>query len=898
MEAIGYSFRVYKDDGSEFFKTAYIGKNASQHFISVLKNIEDSFQDYCKTNVEMSLTDYQICRHAVRTNCEECGIRFNNNSSTCVKTRHHDHLTGEYISALCCVCNFKKKKYYYIPCYGHNMTHFDSNLILEVLDEAPTNSISHNSEAVMTFCIGKFKFLDSLLFLKQSLADLSENLLAKDPSLFSILRSSELCQTQGKFDQQKFNLLTAKLVFPYKALEDGILCLERKDFLDKKYFYNELTESDITKSQHEKAIQIAHTFNCTTFKQYLALYVKLDTILLADVWFYFVKSLKTDYQGLNPESGYISINQYIFDAVKARVKRERGHEIQLISDQLPDFHNDCSKGIRGGNVFLKTRLAFSTDFEEKVVSLMNLKEKAQYKLLLINKCSESTFQSNQLKKMGHTKKCINPICKNIIDLSDSKYCNFHSPTYILPLDFTNLYGVAMSSKLPVCNFQKLSTNELKNFQKLYNYISLSKKYNGQVLDENSKTGYIFGVDLEFPKDAHKKLDQFVVCSAKKSITKDMLSLHQKRLWKKLYPNVDFNSVNQELLVPTFDKIQNYVVHYTLLKCYCKLGMKVTILRGYKFDQDNIIASHISACTEARAKATSKIDQISKKNQSNTFYGKTAEQLHKRVKIQYFTDFKKLEKSCRNRTVTNFKIIHSNLVQVSFQPTQVTLNRPIYLGFCILEISKRIVLDFFYNTLCKKFHSSKIKCCYSDTDSYYLEIKGYDEDTIFSKLNDHIDFSNFPSDHPRFNNDKKFKLGFLKVDTGCRKINAFMAVRKKSYCYYTSLPGENSVRSVKLKGVKKTVFPHISLENYKQTILDGCVLKQSFKKIGKNKHRLYMTEQRKIALNSFDASCRYKTCGICTTTYSKDKNNQYCHNIDCEIKKLLLSVWTRYEKDKH
>ena len=312
---------------------------------------------------------------------------------------------------------------------------------------------------------------------------------------------------------------------------------------------------------------------------------------------------------------------------------------------------------------------------------------------------------------------------------------------------------------------------------------------------------------------------------------------------------------------------------------------------YKFFQDFIFRGHVADCTKRRSESTSKIDQDGEKLASNVVFGKSSEQILNRSKIEYYNDFNKLYQASNTQKIKDFKIIKENLVQVTFQQSVVKINRPIYLGFSVLDISKQIVIDFFYNVLLKKF--SKLKCVYSDTDSYYLEIKGYTEDRIFSKLSEHLDFSNFPSNHPRFNNSKKFKLGFLKVDTSAKVIHAFVAIRKKNYMYSTNLPTEKSERVVKLKGIKKSSFQQVSLDDYKRTVLNGCVSRVNLKKIEKSKHKLYFSEQRKVALNSFDASSMYKDCGICTTSYvSRCKNAEICSSIDCKIKKLLLRVWSK------
>ena len=891
MKAVAFSFRAYLQDGTEFFKQSYVGDKAVQKFLSLLKQVEPIFQDFIRTNIPMNLSKYEIYQHLKRENCETCGVTFGLTSNS-IKARHHDHMTGKFISSVCTKCNLEMRRQYYVPIYVHNLTYFDSNLIIAASEMPPKNSISYNSEAVMTFTLGQFKFIDSLLFLKQPLSQLVSNLYDKDPKLFKILRKSELCQTDSKFDPKKFELMASKLIFPYKALEGGISCLVNENFLHKKYFYNDLTYSYISDEEHGKAIEIAQVYNCKTFKQYINLYVKLDTILLADVWNYFVKSMILNYKGLNPESGYISLPQFIFDSVKSLVFRERGTEIKLISNELPQFYDDCCSGIRGGKVFLKSRLSFSSDFEQQMISFMNIKERKIYNNLLKQKLVRSDLKSIKSEKNPSSIKCskcprlINPILK-------TKYCDFHEPRHIIALDFTNLYGLAMSYKLPFSDFSYLNKSQLRHMQELFDSISSGKKADS-ILDDKAQTGYIFCVDIYFPKKVHQKLDRFVVCPIKSKVTFDMLSYIQKQIFKKLNIDKQYKST-EDMLIPSFKNIKNYVIHYSLLKSYCQLGIRVIINRGYKFYQDTILKTHVTNCSKRRSLSSSKIDQVSEKYQSNLLFGKTCEKIENRVHIIYYGGFSNIEKNCKSKTIKNFKIIRDNLVQVSYDQPFIKFTRPIHLGFCVLEISKKIVLDFYYNVLNKKFHPTKIKCLYSDTDSYYLEIKGIDLSEIYKRLNNYLDFSNFPPSHSKYNTDNKFKLGFLKIDTSDKLIHSFLAIRKKSYCLYTSLPGQKPVRTTKLKGVKKSAFSKILLSDYKKTILGSAIKRVNVSKIAKSRHNLYLTNERKIALNSFDSSSLYKTCGICTTTFFINKKNTVCNDINCKIFKLLLTVWERCER---
>lgn len=132
----------------------------------------------------------------------------------------------------------------------------------------------------MTFQIGMFKFIDSLLFLKESLKTLVNDLRDKDKNSFTILKKSSLCKTNDVFDPRKFDLLLGKLAFCYdyltrETMKEGLPVQEK--------FYNNLTSTHITSQEYSLVKEIFKLFECTTLGDLLKIYVKLDVILLGEI---------------------------------------------------------------------------------------------------------------------------------------------------------------------------------------------------------------------------------------------------------------------------------------------------------------------------------------------------------------------------------------------------------------------------------------------------------------------------------------------------------------------------------------------------------------------------------------------------------------------------------------
>ena len=110
--------------------------------------------------------------------------------------------------------------------------------------------------------------------------------------------------------------------------------------------------------------------------------------------------------------------------------------------------------------------------------------------------------------------------------------------------------------------------------------------------------------------------------------------------------------------------------------------------------------------------------------NNSVFGKTMENLHKRVDVRLVTDEKKLLKLASKPTYVSSKIFNENLVAVHKIKEALTLNRPPYVGMCILDVSKTLMYDFHYNYIKKKY-GDRAKLLFTDTDSLTYEIEAED-----------------------------------------------------------------------------------------------------------------------------------------------------------------------------
>lgn len=165
--------------------------------------------------------------------------------------------------------------------------------------------------------------------------------------------------------------------------------------------------------------------------------------------------------------------------------------------------------------------------------------------------------------------------------------------------------------------------------------------------------------------------------------------------------------------------------------------------------------------------------------NNSVFGKTMENLRKRVDIQLIHRERRLLKVTAKPGFKSFKIFNDDLASVELTKQKLVLNRPIYVGFSILEMSKVLMYDFHYNHI-KSTYGEKAKLLFTDTDSLcYNIIKEYLYKDL-EKVKIHFDFSDYPTDHFLYDSTNKKFLGKMKDETMSVPMTEFVGLRPKMY----------------------------------------------------------------------------------------------------------------------
>ena len=183
-------------------------------------------------------------------------------------------------------------------------------------------------------------------------------------------------------------------------------------------------------------------------------------------------------------------------------------------------------------------------------------------------------------------------------------------------------------------------------------------------------------------------------------------------------------------------------------------------------------------------------------------------------------------------------------------TKVKMNKPIYLGLSIWEISKILMYEFWYDYMKPKY-GDNVKLCYMDTDSFIMNIKTEDfYKYIANDVEKRFDTSNYKVDRPlpTGKNKKVIVIGLMKDELGGRIITEFVALRPKTYSYLT----DDCKEDKKAKGTKKCVLRRmIKFNDFKNCLLNGEVVLKSQQRFKSKGHDVYTENINKIALSSND-----------------------------------------------
>jgi len=441
-----------------------------------------------------------------------------------------------------------------------------------------------------------------------------------------------------------------------------------------------------------------------------------------------------------------------------------------------------------------------------------------------------------------------------ISTISNRYCKANNPlvegydpsqptTFITYLDANNLYGHAQSQPLPVGDFRFLSPIEIDTLDLMS-------------IPEDSDVGYIFDCDLEYPTHLHDSHSDYPLAPEHLTVTREMLSPFAEHLAGKGWRP-------SEKLIPNLYGKTHYVTHYRNLQFYIRHGLVHTKThRVLSFSQRPWLKPWIDLCTAQRQAAKSDFEADVAKLQANATYGKTMEQVRNRVNIRLIVDPAKLRKAVSKPSYRQAQIINKDLVMVRGARQKVLLNKPIAVGFSILDLSKLTMYQFYYDYLKAKYNE---RCCllFTDTDSLCCKIQTENLYEDMEESADLFDTSNFEPTHPLYSKQNHRVLGKMKNETGSTPPVEFVGLRTKMYSLSCGTKSQKKAKGIQKRFVKKHVqhdsFLHV-LRNTTSTT------NAKFRAFRSTNHVLNTVEMSKLCLSALDDKRYILDCGMRTLAY--------------------------------
>ena len=555
-------------------------------------------------------------------------------------------------------------------------------------------------------------------------------------------------------DGNKFELLLRKGVYPYEYM-DNWKRFEEESLPDKESFYSNLNKEGISDKDYAHAQKVWKEFNLKNLGEYHDLYVQSDTAVLADVFESFRDKCLEIYE---PDPAhFLSAPGLAWHACLKKTQVE----LELLTDN--DMLLIFEEGIRDGMCQATHRYA----------------------------------------------------------KANNKYMNNHDKneesSYLEYLDANNLYGWAMSQKLPVKNFKWIKEDDILKF-----YEAFMKNY-----DEDSDQGYVLEVDVKYPETIRM--------------------LHSGLAF--LPERMKINKCTK--LTCTIQNKENYIIHIRALKQAINHGLKLKKAhKVIEFDQEAWLKSYIDMNTDLRKQAKNDFEKDFFKLMNNSVFGKTMENVrnHRDTKIE--TMDKRRSILASEPTYHSTKYISRDLLIMEMKRTEVKMNKPIYLGQAILDLIKTLMYEFWYDYIKPKY-GDKARLCYIDTDSFVIDIKTED---FYKDIADDVerwfDASNYDKKDNRplpIGKNKKV-IGLFKDELGGKIVKEFCALRAKAYTYKLDDDSEHK----KAKGTKKCIIKReLKFENYEDSLFNDKLIIRSQQRFRSYNHKVYTEEVNKIALSSND-----------------------------------------------
>ena len=634
------------------------------------------------------------------------------------KVRDHCHFTGQYRGAAHNKCNLMCRKPKVLPVIFHNLQGYDAHLFIKQLArlEGDLNCIPSTEEKYISFSK-------------------------------SIKVGEYYCLKLGKMCPINFEI---RFLDSFKFLQTSLANLVSN--LSADDFHN-------TKHVFKKNVELLTRKGVYPY-DYVSSLDKLSETCLPPKEEFYSQLYDEDISDDDYQHAIRVWNTFKCKSIRDYHNLYLKSDVLLLADVFKNFRATCLKHYKldPAHYYTSPGLAWDACLKETGQKLQLLHD---YDMLMM-------FERGIRGGITH-------ISKRYAEANNKYMKNYNlgkETTFIQYLDANNLYGWAMSQNLPTHGFKWM-----KNITK-EKVMDILDKANHSMSNRGRK-GYIFEVDLEYPKKLWETHNDYPLAPEKMIV----------------------NGV--EKIICHFKPRKNYVVHYRNLRQYLELGMRITAVhRGISFYQSSWMEPYIRKNTELRKTAANNFEKDFFKLMNNSVFGKTIENIRKRQNIELVDNRKKAVKLTSKPNFDRVTIFDRNLIAVHMKKTEVYFNKPVYVGQAILDLSKTLMFNFHY-TYIKEKYKDKAELLFTDTDSlmYHIHTDDFYKDISYD-IQTKFDTSDYPSIHPSgiITGVNKKVIGMFKDEVAGKQITHFVGLRPKLYSF--KIEEEREVR--KCKGIKKNI----------------------------------------------------------------------------------------------
>ena len=274
-----------------------------------------------------------------------------------------------------------------------------------------------------------------------------------------------------------------------------------------------------------------------------------------------------------------------------------------------------------------------------------------------------------------------------------EYDPLRPTNYLQYLDANNLYGWAMSQPLPTGEFKWVDIENIKQEAR-----ELKRTIDMMLRNSNRGVGYVLEVDVKYPKELH-------------DLHNDLPFMCEKIRVSRV-----------EKLVPNLHDKKKYVIHVKALKQALNHGLVLEkIHRVIQFKQSAWMKEYIDFNTRLRTVTKNDFGKDFYKLMNNSVFGKTMENIRKHRDIKLVNNKEDYLKQVMKPYFMGGVLMGENLMSCEMGKVKAKMNKPVYLGQAILDLSKTIMYEFHHDYMKRKYNESDLKLLYMDTDSLVYDI---------------------------------------------------------------------------------------------------------------------------------------------------------------------------------